>query len=285
MKLGYFREPFTMESLTPADALFFVERSVVQALSPGRNTGVGLSGMAIDQRLTWATGLYYPTDNVGDGGGDGDISVTARTTFLPWHEGDDRLLHTGIAYSRRGEDDIRIITSSEIQNAPDFIDTDGFPPIELSPHLILMDTADLYGVESALMLGSFCGQAEYVRMDVDAPGGTDPNLWGYYVSCAYLLTGEHRVYNYARGSIGEISSPSEAYSAGQGPGAVEVAARYAFLDADSQGIMFPGEMGVYTLGINWFLNPQLRISASLSRTNVEHEGSVNIFATRFAIRF
>ena len=84
LRVGYFREPFSLESLTKEYGLRLGERSLSYILAPGRNTGAALNGAVLDRRVTWGVGVFYNTNSFGEGGGDGDVSATARTTWLPW---------------------------------------------------------------------------------------------------------------------------------------------------------------------------------------------------------
>ncbi|MFH1998296.1 MAG: porin, partial [Planctomycetota bacterium] len=283
VKVGHFREPFSLQSMTSVSGLLFIERSQLQQLTPSRNTGIAAFGTALDKRATWAVGVFYNTNAYGDGGSDGDISATARVTCLPWYEGDDRLFHAGVAYSRRGEDDIQFKTGPEIAFGPDLVDTDGFAT--QSPHLIALDSANLYGFESALVMGPFSTHAEYVRVDIDARHGRDADLWSYYAEAGYFLTGEHRSYDKEDGAPGSVKPLSEFDSDDGGLGAFELVARSSILDLDDHSILNGGENTSYTAGINWFLNPSICVSANYLVSRVEKQGGADIFIMRVAFEF
>ncbi len=60
----------------------------------------------LEDRLTWAVGVFKDTDNVGNRISDGKYNVTARLTGVPWYEDKGRkLLHLGAAYSHRKPND------------------------------------------------------------------------------------------------------------------------------------------------------------------------------------
>jgi phosphate-selective porin OprO and OprP len=284
LKVGHFKEPVSLESNTGEASLRLMERSLMQALSPSRNTGLGLFGTILDERMTWGTGVFFNTDSYGDGGGDGDLSASARVTGLPWYGGDDRLLHLGLSYSRRGEDDIQFTAGPESHRSPDYIDTDGFVG-GLSPHAVSMDAADLFGSETAFALGPFSAQAEYLLMNVDGPGGADSILWGGYVEGGFFLTGEHRAYHRKKGAFHEVTPSSDFLSDEGGPGAWEVTARVSCIDLDDADIRHGGEMINYSAGINWFLNPSVRLSTNYIHSRLEHVGSARLFLLRLALMF
>lgn len=67
LRLGHFREPFSLEELTSQPARTFQERSLASALYPGRNAGIqwsdSLLGEEKQERLYYALGIFMTTDN------------------------------------------------------------------------------------------------------------------------------------------------------------------------------------------------------------------------------
>ncbi len=275
VRVGYFKEPFSLESVTAEEALRFIERSLTQALAPSRNTGFGWNGNGCDGRVSWGVGSFYNTNAFGDGGSDGDLSATARLTGLPWYEGDDNLVHLGAACSRRGEDDIVLSTGPEVNLAPDFVETVA----------IDMDHASLYGGEAGVVLGAFSAQGEYVRMDIDAPQGSNPTVWGYNLGAGYFLTGEHRRYDKIYGRFGRVIPESDFLDSECGTGAWEIAARCSRLDLDDRGILSGGTISNYTVGVNWYLTPSIRILSNYIHSHLDGVGSSRILLVRFALLF
>jgi len=281
VRIGYFKEPFSLESVTGEEALRFVERSLTQALAPSRNTGFGWNGDEWDGRISWGVGTFYNTDAFGDGGGDGDLSATARVTCLPWDDGDDSLVHVGASCSRRGEDDLALSTKPEIHLAPDFVETAA----------TAIDHASLYGSEAAFVAGPFSVQGEYIRMDLDAPRGNNPTLWGYNVGVGCFVTGEHREYDTKYGRFGRVTPRSDflstesGASAGPGLGAWEIAARCSRIDLDDRGIVSGGKISDYTMGVNWYLTPSIRVLGNYVHSHIDGIGSSRIFLMRFALLF
>jgi phosphate-selective porin OprO/OprP len=88
-------------------------------------------------------------------------------------------------------------------------------------------------------------------------------------------------------------TPDETVRAGEngGRGAWEIAARYSTMDLNDSGIV-GGEAETVTLGLNWYLNPSVRIMANYVLANVEDaagnadvDGEGHFFAMRFQIDF
>ncbi|HWL11265.1 MAG TPA: porin [Planctomicrobium sp.] len=108
IRVGHFREPFSLEGSTSVNSFAFMERSPINALDPARNWGLAWFGWNEQEDSTFAIGLFQSGTGPSDfQGGDGDdTAVTARWTMLPYEEG-DRLIHLGFALSSRLPDTIK----------------------------------------------------------------------------------------------------------------------------------------------------------------------------------
>jgi phosphate-selective porin OprO/OprP len=105
-------------------------------------------------------------------------------------------------------------------------------------------------------------QGEYLYFDIDRAAGL-PSLQfaGWYAQASWTLTGEMRAYNPSTGSYGTII-PVHPFTAAGGWGAWEVAGRYSVTDLNDRlgfktGIA-GGDQVVYTLGLNWYVNRNVR---------------------------
>ena len=94
---------------------------------------------------------------------------------------------------------------------------------------------------------------------------------GTYVEALYFLTGESRPYDRRAGLPTRIVPNRNFYwarSPGGNPsgwGALQVGARYSFLDLNSAGIN-GGQLNSLTIGINWFLNPNVKFQFNYDYT-------------------
>ncbi len=295
---GNMKEPFSLETLTGTSDITFMARSLpTNAFSPSYNLGFKFNNTALKERITWAVGGYWNTqdlNNVYRGGDPEDqfstangYSLAARLTGLPWYEDGGRgLLHLGVSYNFRARNDNKDGAEEKFSTRPEsyltddkFVDTGNIPATR----------TNLTDGELAWVWGPFSLQGEYFRAFLNAQG--NPDFWGFYVYGSFVLTGEHRSYDTANAIFAGIT-PRRNFNPPQGAwGAWELAARYSYIDLNSHGIR-GGEEGNITLGLNWYLHPNLRltfnyISASVNeRTNptVDH-GRVNIFQGRFQIAF
>lgn len=128
--------------------------------------------------------------------------------------------------------------------------------------------AQLFNLEMARQYGPWMLEAEYTH----AYAHRTPNralqpvflgsvaFQAWNVQTRYLLTGESHAYDVRDGNFGSVK-PMGSY------GAVELAARYDYInlaDKDVNG----GSAHDLTLGLNWFLNQQLRLSANYVQSNI-----------------
>lgn len=286
LKAGHFKEPFSLEELTSSRFTTFMERALpVLAFAPSRNVGVELSSSELQDRMTWAVGMFRDTDNRGYGQDEGKgWNATARMTGLPWYEEDGKkLLHVGAAASLRNpENSVAYKTRPEQHLAANFVDTGN----------ILTDDVMLFGGEAALVLGPLSLQGEMMQAQVDPDAGSSLDFLGGYVQTSYFLTGENRVYKKSAGAFDRVK-PKHNYGAvvdgRKGWGAWELAARYSFIDLND-GAAKGGELDDVTLGVNWHLNPNMRIMANYVRamlddTGTQKGGDSDLFGIRLQVDF
>jgi phosphate-selective porin OprO/OprP len=129
--------------------------------------------------------------------------------------------------------------------------------------------ATYWGLESAAVFGPFSLQGEYNRLKIDRYGAASTvNADGFYIFGSWFLTGESRVFK--NGNADRVK-PFEDFAPGGGWGAVELLARYDTLDLTDADFQSIGGRAVrrkgetYTLGINWYLNPNLKFVANYIR--------------------
>jgi phosphate-selective porin OprO/OprP len=295
---GHFKEPFGLEELTSDSLVTFMERSMASTFNPARNLGLQFNnaflGEPKKERLTYAIGAFENTDNwpsANDADEDQGAAITGRVTGLPWYVEDGRkLLHLGAAYSHRNPDGA---VRNPYQLRPFFetrktqfrwLDTEGFAGFRLGD--ARPDDVDLYGVEAALVYGPFSLQGEYTLDEIETTFGGDLSFGGYYVQASYFITGEHRPYKNATGVFDRVH-PEKNFGWGKGPGAWELAARYSSVDLNDRGVR-GGEANTLTLGVNWYLNPSVRLMLNYTIADIEHDvydGELGILQTRFQVDF
>ncbi|MCS7312780.1 MAG: OprO/OprP family phosphate-selective porin [Acidobacteria bacterium] len=275
LRVGHFKEPFSLEELTSARFITFNERSLPNVFVPARNTGVMVGNAVLKNRLTWAAGVFRDTNTFGDGEGDGEYSLTGRLTGLPWYaDKGQRLIHVGVAFSQRKPDgdQVRFRLRPEVSIAPNFVDTRD----------IRVDGSRLLGAEGAVVFGPFSVQGEYITTTLDRVTGSDVTFAGYYVYASVFLTGEHRPYRTSTGVFDRVK-PRKSLADG-GPGAFEIAVRYSWLDLDDQDIR-GGRLADLTVGLNWYLNGNTAIKINYVRADRRDVGTAQFLVTRFQVDF
>ena len=261
---GKFKEPFGLERLTSSKWTSTIERSLITdalggPLGAGEpdTAGIMFSGYHKEMNhFKWAIGAF--DDGTEDGDGDDSYAVTGRLAMTPmWDK--NHFMHLGVAYSLRDledkaygrEDRLGVHTAGkteyikEIQNAED---------------------ADQFGLEAAYVRGPFSLQGEYVDLQIDGDQGdgssadTDGEMW--YIQATYTLTGETRGYNLVSGAFNKIK-PYNKY------GAWELVARYEDAEFDGDHDDDENEIDKYVLGVNWYVNNNIRFSANYIDTEVD----------------
>ena len=251
LRIGWSKQPFSMENLTSSKFNSFMERSLLTALSPGRSFGAMAYDSALDQRVTWAGGIFYRSASWGDlefdasGGGD----ITGRVTGLPYVLSGDKLMHLGFSMANRAYSGKTRFLSPPESRLPgvDYVDTGDFEA----------NSASTFNAEGAWKDGSWLLQGEYTRALVRADRD-ERTYSAKYLQLGYFLTGESRPYNRGSGTFGKLI-PKRDYHWGEWPGgAWEIAIRLSAIDLNSKGRP-GGAQRDLTLAANWYPRDNIRV--------------------------
>jgi phosphate-selective porin OprO/OprP len=235
---------------------------------------------ALDGRISWAAGVFRTADSYGNAADSESWNLTGRLTGLPWCRDDGRrLVHAGAGFSHQdpGEGTMSYGSRPECHLVDTLVETGD----------LRLNSVETASGEAALVWGPLSLQGEYVHCWVQElrEADEDPEFHGYYVYAGFFLTGEHRPYDRSDGTFGRVR-PRRDFALGEeaGPGAWELAVRYAHLDLDRSPVS-GGELDGLTAGVNWYLNPYTRVSLNYVFSDVEDVGDLNIFAMRFQVVF
>lgn len=293
IKFGNYKEPFSLETLTSSKYITFLERSYADNFSPDRNIGVGYARWG----KTWqaAVGAFGQTAGSVDASGrDEGYGLTGRATIAPINS-EGRLLHIGGALSMRtpagdaapDTNTVRFRARPETNVSQARYFTTG--------KIRLVDHTSLYNGEFAAVYGPASIQAEYTNATVrrlnDLPNAS---FNGSYAFVSYFLTGETRPYLVEEGEFDRIVPKSSM-------GAWEIAARVSGIDLNdpSTGVNILGGKGTnYTLGLNWYINPNFKWMLNYVRVVTDNNAKpdlgiapfqtadkFNILQTRFSLAF
>jgi phosphate-selective porin OprO and OprP len=291
LKLGEYQPPQGLEAITSSRDTTFMELATpVAALAPGSDAGVQIGKPFLARRMTWKLGLFAPGvgEDVGDASQDFGRAIM-RITGLPLYHFDPdhpeatRLLHLGLSanilYSANST--VQYRSRPESYLAPYVVNTGDIPA----------DGALVVGGEVAWVNGPLCLEGEYLHSFVRQTPGTNNlptlNFDGLYASASWFLTGESRPYDRQNACFGRVI-PRHNFNWGHGGwGAWELAARYSFVNLNSDNIQ-GGRMSMLMTGLNWYLHPNLKMRFEYGFghvTNAEERGYMNIFQTRFEVDF
>lgn len=292
--IGQVSMPFGLDNWTGSDDIFLMERALpMQAFAP--DGGIGIYGEVHGRTLAFAGAVYHPRDGetqIGDAtaifgagpagprgpiGGD-PLAIGGRLTFSPIHR-DGKVYHFGVSFRTENVHDranmVNFTATPEIRAR-------STPALST---LIPTDTVQdfqVYGFEAAGQWGAFVLSGEYVHTHVTRedyfpiddrryPGG-NASYHGYYVQAAYVITGEHRQYNFTSGTFGPVKAKSS-------KGAWEVVARHSFVNL-KDGLLGDGGAHATTLGVTWWFNDNIRFMANYSRAGLPFDRDLDIFGLR-----
>jgi len=119
------------------------------------------------------------------------------------------------------------------------------------------DNISMFGAEVAGVFGPAWLAAEYMQTTVSGFGYQNDTMRGYYVQGGYFITGESKSWDEKRAAWHRLS-PKRNFDLNGGWGALEAAARFDLIDMNTTNI-HGGSMDIGTLGLNWYLNPNLRL--------------------------
>lgn len=300
IQIGNEKEPFSLERLESSRYLDFMERNWGQDafISPTANgfaPGILAWNWLPSRRGTYAYGLFKNvTDAYAYNVGDGQAEGAGRITLLPWYDeasGGRYFAHIGMGAAIRGIDNgiITYRVRGDLRNGPDIL-----VPTWATTGPIGGQLQNILNPEFLFQYGPLFVQSEFqanwttnavaqagTKGDV-APGEQLGQLFFYssYVQVMYFLTGEHRIYDYQKGLVGRVIPRSNAfYLRGKdgrifGPGAWQVGARWNYLNLNDKGVN-GGALNAMTFGVNWFLNPNMKIQANYDVTFRDANAATN----------
>jgi len=272
LRIGHFKAPFSLEELTSSKYITFIERSLINMLSLGREAGFAALGS--EGNWTWGVGLFTDADDYGEASAHDDNYIFAgRVTFLPYKDGND-LFHIGAAAYMK---DLGEGTTVRFRQRPEAHLT----PRVIDERISGSDAVTTIGLEAATVMGSFHGAAEYMMAMIDSPENGDPEITGFYAYGGFFLNGDVRKYKGSSGAF-DRTKPASVFG-DEGMGAWEIAARISQLSYDEA--IGDQELTNFTVALNWYLNNYTVIKFNyiyFERGDL-NDATGNIFVTRFQI--
>jgi phosphate-selective porin OprO/OprP len=284
VQVGAFAPGANLDDGTAPEDLVFIERATVSELSRTLGGADGRLALALKGAGSrWMGTLALTSRTVNDAEvSDSQLATVGRAGFLV-ATSDEYNVHVGASgtYVFTPPDQGSSVTSG--RHSLRFRDR---PEIRVdSTRLIDTGAIDAYhayaaGVEFAANWRSLYLQGENFWYGIERrqpTNASNPNFGGYYVQGSWVLTGERHRYNMATGSY-QSPRPFKPFASGGGIGAWELAVRYSHADLDSNagtsgaapaGSVRGGVQDIWTAGINWYLNPNLRVLFNYLHVNVD----------------
>jgi phosphate-selective porin OprO and OprP len=273
LEAGKFKSPVGLEQLQPDSVTLFNERSIVNDLVPNRDIGVELHGDLFGGIASYAAGIFDGApDYLGttvNTDSDDDKAFAGRIFLQPLKtSGIAALQGLGFGVGGSYEDD-----RNGAAGLTGGYTTDGQQKFfTYAAGVVANGTHWRISPQGYYYCGPFGILGEYVISDQDVSRTTAPLVsadlrnTAWEISGGWMLTGENASYAGV--------TPKHPFDPRNGQwGAWQVVARYADLDIDDAA--FPNfasatasasEAKAWSAGINWYLNKDIRVNASFSRT-------------------
>ena len=263
LTVGQYKQPNSLEELTSTRFNDFISKAMTTNLQGvARRTGVQLATGGDQWTLTGSVFDDELTRNLAQGGGFG-----ARGTWAPIMESGN-IFHLGLSAVRF---DAEVADSSSGVNLSNTARLRVRPDADLAgPRLI--DTGNLgssdnlttIGVEGLWVHGPVKVQGEYMTTTVSRSNGFDDftgNSW--YVYGVWNVSGETWSYKGGLPSTNLPEDPSK--------GMWQLGLRYDQADLND-GLVQGGEESNWTVGVNWYLRSNFKLSANYVMVDSERAG-------------
>ncbi|WP_068305316.1 OprO/OprP family phosphate-selective porin, partial [Kordiimonas lacus] len=267
LSLGHYKVYHTMSAATSERDGGLPERSMVSdAFEVG--TGGQLGAFLHSYGDSWSLQTGVSLDDLNEDTEDTDgWGLHVRATYAPILSGTS-FLHVGLSVYHRNEKDDMLSLAAQPEA---WLDGDDVFTSSLTP-------ADRYrhaNIEVAGSRGPWLIQAEYGGLRTK---GTETYTYdGGYVAASYVLTGEHRPYDAASGTVAALVP---AQPLGHGAGAWEVSVRYSRLDLQDRG---QGTYGhTWAASLNWYATESLRLM--IGATDFSTDGDTHQRGNTFGMR-
>lgn len=282
VRVGKQKSQVGIERIQSGSALPFIERGLTTELVPNRNLGVSLFGNLANNTLNYSVGVFNGTADGREvnSADDARKELEARVFYSPFKNSYSPLAGLGVGIS--GTYGHKKASSGNTASANNTL-----------PRYRSYGQSQFFGYETGVTADgkhtriapqlSFYQNAlglvaEYVVSEQDVRRGTGPvqNIKNdaYTVTGTYVLTGEDAAFSGVK--------PSSPFAlGGDGWGAFEVAARVGNLDVDdavfagaaatrlADNNRFASEATHYGLGLNWYLNRNVKISTDYNETRFD----------------
>ena len=260
IKMGNFKENFSMQRNSTSRYLLFMERAMVTYLAPSRHMGINfryntpalwLSAGVFGPELKGAEEQTFMEDGNKDYGLNEGLSYTSKVVWRPLHKMKNGSLHLGAAVSYRdpkltstdGYNAIRYSTRNSTSiNRKKYLDTDAIKGLD---HEFLW-TVELAGHYEALRYeAAYISRQAFVDLAKNEKGADLRPASGWYVQAGYMLFGGKQNYDAGGAKYTRCTR-------GADWGDLEIAARVDQINLNLNKYYMGGSAMQYALGINYY---------------------------------
>lgn len=283
LRVGKLKVPVGLERLQSATNLLFAERALPTLLVPNRDIGIELHGDIAAGLLSYSLGVF---DGVADGAsadrnGDDEFELAARVFSHPFRATGQPLLDglglgiSGTIGRREGSAAAPGVSSYRstggtrfFQYAPAAADQDG---VTAAGRQARLSAQGYYYAGPVGILGEYVYSQQTLALgNVRQRAGNQ----AWQIAASFVLTLDQASYK------GVVPARSFDPSAGHW-GAIEAAARASALTIDDE--VFAADLAdpdgsarkalAWALGINWYLDPSIKVQLDFERTTFSFQGA------------
>jgi phosphate-selective porin OprO/OprP len=283
---GKYKAPVGLEQLAADKDILFNERSLATDLVPNRDVGFDVHGDLFEGQASYAAGIFNGTTDGGNSGNvnfAGDTAFIGRLFFLPFKKSATDFLQgigLGVAgsYETMSTPNTAGLPSTTGGTLPGYF-TDGqeqFFAYNPAGGAVVVAQGDHWRLspQAYYFYGPFGLLGEYVISDQEvartlvAPfDSAHLRNTAWEVSASWVLTGEDAAY------VGGVV-PRRSFNPREGSwGAFQLVGRYAQLNVDpaafpefSNPATSASSASAWSVGLNWYLNRNVRVNTSFSHT-------------------
>ena len=309
---GYMKVPYGLDESMSSNDILFLERASSTVIASDIAAGNRRSafGARWYNDIFWAgayatgptTGAIHSASSINPNGTTEQLGATARVAGQVI-SGSAYSLHLGADAEFLIKPPHNLVDNSFTLTLSDRPELRIDPTVLISTDAIAgVSAAQVYSAEAAATYGPFFFQGEYFWYNVardNLPGLSSVKFNGGYAEASLVLTGETRPYIPADAAYGGII-PANPFSIwGGGWGAWEIAGRVSIMNLNDQlgttnGVA-GGQQTIYTAGLNWYVNSNIRfmfnylhgnVAKQISPTNSGNAGAAfDAFAIRTQVAF
>jgi len=277
LQVGKFKSPIGLEALVTDRNTLFNERSLATDLVPNRDLGAELHGDLFGGAASYAAGVFNGAPDysgtTANSSYDNNKAFAGRLFLQPWITSAVAPLK-GLGFGLAGSYEVdRSATNASATGLTPGYNTDGQQKFfAYSSGVFANGTHWRLSPQGYYYYGPLGLLGEYVISDQEVTRGkssADLQNTAWEVTGSWLLTGENATYG--------VVIPRHPFNPRNGQwGAWQIVARYANLNVDDKA--FPtfassassaSSARAWSVGLNWYLNENIRMDASYSHTMFE----------------